>query len=216
VIKISNLSLTSVRPAVVSNWILRSRGSCPIEKGRLTSRQPREDLVLAQTGMRDSRLVAVALGVLIREESADAVQHSQWTGTCNMFQRMAPAQGCSGSSSSIWGERGTAQASQCNAVALPGGFPERRHGQQPPSDAACRNCWNSRTSTNAVLVVERNRVCSQLAAKAAGPFFKGAAVPSGARPVWKTIIHVLLALSSSTLDLLRFKFPPYTAPTATS
>jgi hypothetical protein len=52
--------------------------------------------------------------------------------------------------------------------------------------------------------------------KAAGPFFQSAAVPSGARPVWKTIIHVLLALSSSTLDLLRFQFPPYTAPTATS
>lgn len=38
------------------------------------------------------------------------------------------------------------------------------------------------------------------------PFFDKQPL-SGARPAWKTIIHVLLALSS-TLDLLRFKFPP--------
>jgi hypothetical protein len=108
------------------------------------------------------------------EATADACRTANGTAPCNLFRRMAPAQGCSGSSSSIWGERGTVQASQCCCVALRcraagGAFPERRHGQQPPSDAACRNCWSSRTSTYGCSIETRKCVCRPRAAKSRRP-----------------------------------------------
>jgi hypothetical protein len=96
---------------------------------------------------------------------------------------------------------------------LPGGrvVPSSSAMQQPPPNVVCleRTACKRRESKNHKL----------LDRKQTAPFAVVLAVQrpeqpllsrrrrSGARPVWKTIIHVLLALSS-TLDLLRFKFPP--------
>jgi hypothetical protein len=65
VTKIDDSPIVSRWPAVVADGALRLRGSCPMEKGRLPSRQPREDYGLAlQTGLCDRHLLAVALADL--------------------------------------------------------------------------------------------------------------------------------------------------------
>jgi hypothetical protein len=111
------------------------------------------------------------------------------------------------------GEKGTVQASQCGCRAAGGAFAMWSSSRL----AAClesvqtgpQHCQTANPQKHALSFTRPRLVCcAACCARQPRAPIKGAG--SGARPVWKTIIHVLLALSS-TLDLLRFKFPPYTA-----
>jgi hypothetical protein len=175
------------------------RGSCPMEKGRLTARQPRGHLSLAlRSGNLDGRCVRAVLRPDGKQHCLQQQQQRQlqcrarraWQSPSQpvaVSQPMAPAQGCSGSSSSIWGEEGTVQASQCCCRAAGGAFPKRRNGQQPPG--ACSDGERGQEQDGrdgheqrrfVLSLAGRRRVCSavQLAANAPAPLlsFKGAAV----------------------------------------
>jgi hypothetical protein len=113
-------------------------------------------------------------------------------------EQLAPAQGCSGSTSSIWGEEGTVQASQCGCQAVGGAFPKLRINSRlatllPKKMAEIKSRKKKPFSFSANVLFAAAAACLPVQNKHS-PFFQRRR-RSGARPVWKTIIHVLLALS---------------------
>lgn len=110
---------------------------------------------------------------------------------------MAPAQGCSGAGAQARSgvREGTVQASQCGCQAVvPSQSPCRQPSDLLPKQVGITRSTPGHTKDGlspCKLIV----CCCLLAAQnKAGPFFQ-ARRRSGARAVWKTIIHVLLALS---------------------
>jgi hypothetical protein len=143
----------------------------------------------------------------------DTVQPLNWQRVRFRVRADGSGAGLSGNWSSIWGRE--ARAKRANAVAgrLPSGAFPRRDVVAASAWRACKLGPQNAKSRRASHPQALRRLLAVLLAvlnyqtqKPLHPRRRR----SGARPVWKTIIHVLLALSS-TLDLLRFKFPPYTA-----